>query len=96
MEKPATVALDDLRKKIWGAINEVMLPATIIEPVVWKIYQELVVAGQQELEFDRKTYTESLRKEAEKESENQEDNEDSESREPREEHLDEDKDKDNG
>lgn len=74
MEKPATVALDDMRKSIWKTINEVRLPAMILESVIADIHSELSAAARQELAFDRKTYEESLKKEAEgaKKNENKE------------------------
>lgn len=71
MEKPVTVALDDLRKSVWKTINEVRLPATILEPVIADIHGELSSAARQELTFDRKTYEESLKKEAEEAKKNE-------------------------
>ena len=65
MEKPVTVALDDMRREIWRTINEAMLPATILEPVIDKIHAELAQAAQQELMFDRKSYEDAAKKEAE-------------------------------
>lgn len=71
MEKPVTVALDDLRKSIWKTINDARLPATILEPVIADIHRELSAAAQQELSFDRQTYEESLKKEAEEAKKNE-------------------------
>lgn len=71
MEKPVTVALDDLRKSIWKTINEVRLPATILEPVVADIHSDISAAARQELTYDRKTYEESLKKEAEEAKKNE-------------------------
>ena len=65
MEKPVTVALDDMRRGIWRTINEAKLPATILEPVIDRIHDELMTAAQQELAFDRQSYEEALKKEAE-------------------------------
>ena len=65
MEKPVTVALDDMRREIWRTINEAKLPATILEPVLKGIHSELMTAAQQELVFDRQSYDEALKKEAE-------------------------------
>lgn len=71
MDKPVTVALDDMRKSIWKTINEVRLPAMILESVIADIHSELSAAARQELAFDRKTYEESLKKEAEEAKKNE-------------------------
>ena len=56
MEKPVTVALDDMRRAVWREINAAQLPATILEPVLAGIHRELSAAAQQELACDRRSY----------------------------------------
>lgn len=73
MEKPVTVALDDMRRAVWREINAAQLPATILEPVLAVIHRELSVAAQQELACDRRSYEAELekkKKEAEDEDKN--------------------------
>lgn len=62
MEKPVTVALDDMRRAVWREINAAQLPATILEPVLAGIHRELSAAAQQELACDRRSYEEELEK----------------------------------
>lgn len=62
MEKPVTVALDDMRRAVWREINAAQLPATILEPVLADICRELSAAAQQELACDRRSYEEELEK----------------------------------
>ena len=63
MEKPVTVALDDMRRAVWREINAAQLPATILEPVLAGIHRELSAAAQQELACARRSYEAELEKE---------------------------------
>ncbi len=50
MSKPISISIKELREKVVGAINESQLPPSILEPVLNAIYQQVVIAAQNEVE----------------------------------------------
>jgi len=62
MDKPITVATEDLKRAIVEAINDCKLPAFIIGYVLKDILTEIDKLNQDQMAYDRKTYEESLGK----------------------------------
>lgn len=62
MDKPITVATEDLKKAIVDAINDCKLPAFVIGYVLKDILTEVEKLNQEQMAYDRKVYEESLGK----------------------------------
>ena len=62
MDKPITVATEDLKKAMVEAINDCKLPAFIVGYVLKDILTEIEKINQDQMAYDRKTYEESLGK----------------------------------
>lgn len=62
MDKPITVATEDLKKSIVESINDCKLPAFIVGYVLKDILTEIEKINQDQMAYDRKTYEESLSK----------------------------------
>lgn len=62
MDKPITVATEDLKKAIVDAINDCKLPAFIVGYVLKDILTEVEKLNQEQMAYDRKAYEESLGK----------------------------------
>lgn len=62
MDKPITVATEDLKKELIASINDCKLPAFIIGYVLKDILTEIERVNQEQMAYDRKTYEDSLDK----------------------------------
>jgi hypothetical protein len=62
MDKPITVATEDLKKAIVDAINDCKLPAFVIWYVLKDILIEVEKLNQEQMAYDRKAYEDSLGK----------------------------------
>ena len=56
MQKPTSLAIRDFRLDVCRAANASGLPASVLEPVLYKIYQELQVLSEQERAADMEAY----------------------------------------
>ena len=56
MQKPTSLAIRDFRLDVCRAANTSGLPASVLEPVLYKIYQELQVLSEQERAADMEAY----------------------------------------
>lgn len=70
MNKPATVAIYELKKGIIDTINNSGLPAEVIKYVIADIANSLTELATQQLQEDMKIYQENLAKEKGKDAEN--------------------------
>lgn len=62
MDKPITVATEDLKEALVEAINDCKLPAFIVGYVLKDILTEVERVNQNQMISDRKAYEESLGK----------------------------------
>lgn len=56
--KPIALAIRDLRNVITTAINESQLPASVLEPIIGTLYQQIAQATQAEVEQAEQQYAE--------------------------------------
>lgn len=67
MNKPITVAADELNNQLIDLINNSGLPFFIIESILKDILQEVHGASKKQLEIDKKIFQKSLSKTASEE-----------------------------
>lgn len=65
MDKPLVLILDDLYNDLINTINESNLPPSQLEPIIRKIYDEVVASRQQESAAAKRQYEAALAKEQE-------------------------------
>lgn len=63
MNKPATVAIYELKEQIINAINNSQLPAEVVKYIINDISNSLTELAIKQLEEDMHTYQEDLKKE---------------------------------
>lgn len=63
INKPATVAIFELKKELIDSINNSGLPAEVVRYIIADIANSLTELAQQQLASDMKTYQENLAKE---------------------------------
>lgn len=63
INKPATVAIFELKKELIDSINNSGLPAEVVRYIIADIANSLTELAQQQLANDMKTYQENLAKE---------------------------------
>lgn len=59
--KPISIVREEFIKNIADVINDSMLPAFIIEPILKDMYLESKVAAQRQYESDKRQYEECLK-----------------------------------
>lgn len=67
MNKPIALAIRDLRNEITMSINKSQLPASVLEPIIGSLYQQIAQASEAETAQAEQQYAEETAKEAEKE-----------------------------
>lgn len=65
INKPVTVAIDDLANTLRKDCEESGLPATIILPIIASIHRDLEMFSMDEIARDRQAYNELLKNEEE-------------------------------
>ena len=65
MDKPLVLIFDDLYNDLINTINESSLPPSQLEPIIRKIYDEVVASRQQESAAAKRQYEAALAKEQE-------------------------------
>ncbi len=63
MNKPITVAYEELKQKLANLINNSGLPAFVIEPILKDFLEETKISAKRQYEFDKEKYENSLKDE---------------------------------
>lgn len=62
MNKPISVAIKEFKEAVGQASLKSELPASVLEPIVFQMHQELVVLSEQELQDATAAYDKEMKK----------------------------------